>query len=472
MLLDEVLAALAPSAAFRPRTYVDGTLGAGGHASAMLGLHGPRALRLLVGVDVDATALALAGPRLVAAAAAEARRAEPQQQQQPDVGGSPSAGPISPTAIRLLRGNHADVERLLAGVPWPEAELGPHPALAAADRSSSTTTTTTTTTKNAATLLGGVDAMLLDLGVSSMQIDDPGRGFSFMRDGPLDMRMGRAEDGDANGAGAGAGADAASSQPTLTAADIVNTWSEAALAELIRDYGEEKMWRRVAARIVRAREEKGPLLTTSQLTAAIGRTALRSSSGASRSGGGSRSSEIHPATRTFQALRIAVNDELGGLGRAIPAAIAALAPGGRLAVISFHSLEDRVVKHAMLRAAGKPTPDDELAMAQALGGASSSSATAADRDAWRLGREAAAVGRVLTRRPVLPGEAEVARNPRARSAKLRVFEKFGGGGGGGGGADGEEEAAARDGGGGKKATHRSKKWRRLEEEEGEEGGAA
>lgn len=253
----------------------------------------------------------------------------------------------------------------------------------------------------------------------------------------------------------------------LTAADIVNTWSEAALAELIRDYGEEKMWRRVAARIVRAREEKGPLLTTAQLTAAIGRTAIRS---ANRGKSSSSSSEIHPATRTFQALRIAVNDELGGLARAIPAAIDALAPGGRLAVISFHSLEDRVVKHAMLRAAGKPTPDDELAMAQAMSGGaggliSSSSTTAADREAWRLGREAAAVGRVLTRRPVLPSEEETTRNPRARSAKLRVFEKFKrdkGGDGEGGDVGGSEGAA---GSNNKKATHRSKKWRLKEEEE-------
>jgi 16S rRNA (cytosine1402-N4)-methyltransferase len=451
VLLDEVMAAFAPPS-FRPRTYVDGTLGAGGHACAMLRAHAPSVaggtgqLRLLVGVDVDPTAHALAGPRLE-------RELERLEAVGRETGGAAAAS----VTIRLLRGNHADVARLLSGVAWPEALLGAHP----------------TPTTTPPTLYGGVDAMLLDLGVSSMQIDDPERGFSFVRDGPLDMRMSGREQGkeeqEGSGGERGRAATAAISSPlaaptttaaTFTAADIVNTWSEPALAELIRDYGEEKMWRRVAGRIVRAREERGPLLTTSQLVAAIGRTTLPRSSG----GKGRSSSDIHPATRTFQALRIAVNDELGGLERALPAAIAALAPGGRLAVISFHSLEDRVVKHAMLRAAGKPTPADEMAMAMARTGKGASAGTSP----LLLGPP---VGRVLTRRPVLPSDEEVARNPRARSAKLRVFEKFGAA-DGGGEVDGQEAGGGEMGGSGsgssgssggsrppKRETHRSKKWR-------------
>ena len=506
VLLDEVLAAFAPP--FRPRTYVDGTLGAGGHASAMLAAHAGRGgpLCLLVGVDVDPAAHAVAGPRLAARAAQEAARAAEAG------GGAAAARP--PATIRLLKGNHSDISRLLAEVEWPAEELGPHPGDAGGGGSDDHGGAGGNSSKSGSggggkrSLLGGVDAMLLDLGVSSMQIDDAGRGFSFVRDGPLDMRMAREEEGGQHGGpsvgdapaptaavapvAGGASGTAARAAPSattaaataipaaaaggLTAADIVNTWSEQALAELIRDYGEEKMWRRVAARIVRAREASGPLATTGQLAAAIGRTALRSPAG---SGGGRGRRDIHPATRTFQALRIAVNDELAGLARAIPAAVAALAPGGRLAVISFHSLEDRVVKHAMLRAAGRSTPEDEAAAAAAGAG------RGAEGEAWRLGREAAAVGRVLTRRPVPPGEQETTRNPRARSAKLRIFEKFGGAavadaGAGGGdsaageGADGPAAAAAAGaaaaGGagaaaGGKKATHRSKKWRELDEQQ-------
>ena len=145
--------------------------------------------------------------------------------------------------------------------------------------------------------------------------------------------------------------------------------------------------------------------------------------GGSGKGGGGGGRGIHPATRTFQALRIAVNDELGGLEAALPAALRCLAPGGRLAVISFHSLEDRLVKHALLRAAGRPTPDEEAL-------------THGPDGALRLeAMRAAALGAVVTRRPVGPADDEVAANARARSAKLRVFERFGGGqpGGGGGG---------------------------------------
>jgi 16S rRNA (cytosine1402-N4)-methyltransferase len=189
-----------------------------------------------------------------------------------------------------------------------------------------------------------------------------------------------------------------------SAEEAVNGWSEAELGRALREYGEEKAWRVVARRIVAARGA-APLRTTAQLVAAIGDTVIR---GGRRGGGRGGGRGIHPATRTFQALRIAVNQETLRLEAALPAAIAALAPGGRLAAISFHSLEDRLVKHAFLAAAGRPTPDRE---------AESYSMEALEALA------AGAVGAPLTRRPQLPSAAEAAANPRSRSAKLRVFEK-------------------------------------------------
>jgi 16S rRNA (cytosine1402-N4)-methyltransferase len=198
-----------------------------------------------------------------------------------------------------------------------------------------------------------VDGVLADLGVSSMQLDAEGRGFSFRRDEPLDMRMDRT-----SGA---------------TAADLVNTASERELADAIFEFGEERFSRRVARAIVAARSA-APIETTGQL-AAIARRAVPHK-------GWQR---IDPATRTFQALRIWVNGELDGLDTFVRTAAGQLGGGGRLVVISFHSLEDRIVKHT-LRA---------------------------------LEREDAVLT-VLTKRPVVPGEDEIARNPRARSAKLRA----------------------------------------------------
>ena len=159
---------------------------------------------------------------------------------------------------------------------------------------------------------GAVDAILMDLGVSSMHLDRPERGFSFMNDGPLDMRM-------------GPGAH-------MSASDVVNGWPEEELARIIRDYGEEKHWRLLARRICERRGE-APIETTRQLVDALGRIPGVKKG---RSGG------IHPATRTFQGIRIAVNEELAVVEEAIPAAIDALAPGGRLAIITFHSLEDKL----------------------------------------------------------------------------------------------------------------------------------
>ncbi len=218
-----------------------------------------------------------------------------------------------------------------------------------------------------------VNGVLVDLGVSSWQLDEPTRGFSFRHDGPLDMRMD-------------------TSQP-VTAADIVNTWEEASLAEMLRQWGEERYARRVAYRIVQARR-RTPITTTVQL-ADIVRQAVPQR-GPQR---------IDPATRTFQALRIAVNRELDGLETFVSDATDVLAPGGRLAVITFHSLEDRPIKRALRREAG--IPDDD-----------------APTDFWGRRMSQAPRLRLLHRRPIVPAESEVASNPRARSARLRVAERL------------------------------------------------
>jgi 16S rRNA (cytosine1402-N4)-methyltransferase len=216
-----------------------------------------------------------------------------------------------------------------------------------------------------------VDGVALDLGVSSMQFDQADRGFSFRADGPLDMRMER-------------------SGPS--AADLVNEADEAELADIIWRYGEERKSRRVARAIVEARKHKR-IETTGELADIVRRAV-----------GPKGRDESDPATRTFQALRIAVNDELGELERGLAAAEQVLAPGGRLAVVSFHSLEDRAVKEFVRARAGR-TPGPS-------------------RHAPPRTEERAAVLRDLTRKPVLPSAIEIAANPRARSARLRVAEKL------------------------------------------------
>ncbi len=211
-----------------------------------------------------------------------------------------------------------------------------------------------------------VDALLLDLGYSSLQIDDPARGFSFRLDGPLDMRF------DVQ-------------QPT-SAADLVNRLPERQLADLIYEYGEERHSRRIARAIAAAR----PIETTGALAEIVARAVPRSKE------------RIHPATRTFQALRIAVNDELDALERALPQAVDLLRPGGRLAVISFHSLEDRIVKQFMRRESQDCICPPEQPVCTC---------------------DHVATLREVTRKPLMADEAEVARNPRARSARLRVAER-------------------------------------------------
>ncbi len=219
--------------------------------------------------------------------------------------------------------------------------------------------------------LDRVDGVLFDLGVSSLQLDEPSRGFAYAYDAPLDMRM----------------------DPTRgpSAADVVNTYDAAALARVLRAYGEERFARRIADAIVRARAEH-PFTTTAPLAELV-RTAIPA---ATRRTGG------HPAKRTFQALRIEVNGELRALERALPAAIDALRLGGRLVVLSYHSLEDRTVKRTFSAAATAHVPPDLPVVPDS----------------------ARPVLRLLTRGAEVPDEREVAANPRAASARLRAAERI------------------------------------------------
>ena len=194
------------------------------------------------------------------------------------------------------------------------------------------------------------DGVLADIGISSMMVDDASRGFSFMREGPLDMRMDR--------------------NNPLTAAEVVNTYSEKEIADILYKFGEERRSRPIARSIVRSR----PLSMTTDLAHAVGRVT-----------GGPRHGQIHPATRTFQALRIYVNDELNNLEKFLDSAMSVVRSGGRIVVITFHSLEDRIVKQKF--------------------------------------RASAVPGQVMTKKVVVASQEEVAANPRARSAKLRAWER-------------------------------------------------
>jgi 16S rRNA (cytosine1402-N4)-methyltransferase len=212
-----------------------------------------------------------------------------------------------------------------------------------------------------------VDGVVLDLGVSSMQLDEAARGFSFRLDGPLDMRMGGTQ---------------------VSAADLVAVAAERDLASIIATLGEERHARAVARAIVKARMQ-APITGTRALSDIVSRVVR------------TRPGEIHPATRTFQALRIFINDELGELAAALAAAERVLRPGGRLVVVAFHSLEDRIVKSFLVE------------RSQTGGGSRHRPEIARPAPTWR----------VLTKRPLVAGEAEIAKNPRARSAKLRAAER-------------------------------------------------
>ena len=220
--------------------------------------------------------------------------------------------------------------------------------------------------------LTGLDGMLFDLGVSSPQLDDRSRGFSYRLDAPLDMRMDRSE--------------------ALTAHTVVNQWPQEELRRILWQYGEERYAPQIAAAIVRSRAVR-PIETTLELVevikGAMPAQALRE--------------KQHPAKRSFQAIRIAVNDELGAVDRMLQAAVPRLAPGGRLCVISFHSLEDRLVKNALAEWARGCTCPPDFAVCV-------------------CGKKPAV--KLVPRKPILPTEEEIAENPRARSAKLRVAEKL------------------------------------------------
>ncbi len=220
--------------------------------------------------------------------------------------------------------------------------------------------------------ISGVDGILLDLGVSSPQLDDGERGFSYMVDAPLDMRM--------------------NSQDTLSAYDVVNSWPYEELKRILYDYGEERYAPKIAAAIC-SRRENAPIATTLELVDVI-RGAMPASA---------LREKQHPAKRSFQAIRIAVNDELGAVSKVMEDAIPLLNPGGRLAVITFHSLEDRIVKNAMAEAAKGCTCPPNFPVC-----------VCGNKPKVKL----------ITRKPIVSGEEELERNPRARSAKLRICEKL------------------------------------------------
>jgi 16S rRNA (cytosine1402-N4)-methyltransferase len=301
VLLEEVLDGLNVR---QGGVYLDGTLGAGGHAEALLSRHPD--IRL-VGMDRDPAALALAGGRLAAFS----------------------------DRVQLVHNDFRFLDEVLD-------EAG----------------------------LASVDGILLDLGVSSMQLDEGDRGFSFTHDGPLDMRM-----------------DPGHEEP---ASALVNEMEPDELANLLYRYGEERRSRAIARAIARERDV-APIETTARLASIVAAVP-----------GMGRMRNIHPATRTFQALRIAVNDELSAIEEAVPTGVGRLAPGGRMAVISFHSLEDRIVKRGF-RELERPCRCPK------------------EMPECRCGLVSA--GKVITRRPIIPAEEEAELNPRSRSAKLRVFEK-------------------------------------------------
>ena len=310
VLADRVTALLAPALAAEGAVLVDATLGRAGHARALLeacpGL-------FLIGVDADVAAIDAAGQRLAPYAA----------------------------RVTLVHARYDEIPAILAaaagnGTIEPDRVMG----------------------------------LLFDLGVSSPQLDDAGRGFAYAQDAPLDMRM-----------------DQTSGR---TAANIVNGYPAAELARVLRVYGEERFARRIADAVVRERS-RAPITSTQRLSAIV-KEAIPA---ATRRTGG------NPAKRTFQALRIEVNDELGTLRRALPAALDALAVGGRVVVLAYHSLEDRIVKQELVRRAADQTPPGLPVTAEA----------------------AAPRFRLLTRGAERPGSEESASNPRATSARLRAAER-------------------------------------------------
>jgi 16S rRNA (cytosine1402-N4)-methyltransferase len=299
VLYQQIIQAIRPQ---RGRKYIDGTLGAAGHAAGILEHSHPDGV--LLGLDVDPVAIEIAAKRLAS---------------------------FGSRAI-LVKASYTGMRREMTHLGWHQ-----------------------------------VDGIVLDLGASSMQFDTPERGFSFMHDGPLDMRF--------------------DPQALTTAAEIVNSWDEGALADLLYTYGEERRSRQISRAICAHR----PIETTRQLADVVEK-AYKQSPG----------DRIHPATRTFQALRIFVNQELARVEQVLPEAIDLLAPGGRMAVIAFHSLEDRIVKN-VFRDFSRSLRDETHPMAPEI---------------------RPAVVKLVTKKPIVPDEEEIQKNARSRSAKLRVIEKL------------------------------------------------
>ncbi|ONK68226.1 uncharacterized protein A4U43_C05F9010 [Asparagus officinalis] len=318
----------------RLRSFVDCTLGfAAGHSSAVIEMH--RELEVYVGLDVDPVAHEKGRARIEGLLKG-------------------SEGLKAYTHLR----NFKYIKSVLAGI---DEDL----------------------------LKEGVDGVLMDLGMSSMQVDRSERGFSVLGEGPLDMRM--------------------NPQASLKAEDILNSWPEDEVGRILREYGEESNWRSLQRKIVQARADGG-LRSTSELVKLI-----RSSS----TGFGGRQGWIKTATRVFQALRIAVNDELQTLEDALYACFDSLSSGGRLAVISFHSLEDRIVKKTFLDIIGN---GDENGNFENFKGWNKDE-TDVGEELWSKQRVEGKHGIVLTKRPITPSEEEEKLNCRCRSAKLRVIQK-------------------------------------------------
>ncbi|MBA0673738.1 hypothetical protein Goari_015365, partial [Gossypium aridum] len=311
-------------------SFVDCTLGAAGHASAIIQSH-PE-LKLFIGMDVDPLALRMARSRINAAIS----HSHPHPNFQ---------------ALTFVK-NFRHIRSLLTQV----------------DHISS-----------------GVDGILMDLGMSSMQVNNPARGFSVLANGPLDMRM--------------------DPQASLKAEDILNSWPDSEVGRILRDYGEERNWRLLQNKIVQARLQGG-LHSTGELVDVIRSATLGTKGG--------RQGWIKTATRVFQALRIAVNDELKTLEDSLHACFDCLAPGGRLAVISFHSLEDRIVKQAFLKIIGEEVRNSIRKV----------EGVEDEKELWIRQTIRGSNGTILTKRPITPSEKEEGFNRRSRSAKLRVIQKL------------------------------------------------
>jgi 16S rRNA (cytosine1402-N4)-methyltransferase len=345
VLLDEVLRAFEP---VKMKTHVDGTLGAGGHASKILERHREE-VETFVGFDVDETAIEIARPRV-----------EESLGIVDNNGGGGGGG--SSARVHFVRNNFDQMRAALR-------EVG----------------------------VDGADSILLDLGVSSMHLDRAERGFSFQHDGPLDMRM----------SGGNESASSSSSSSSLTAFDVVNGWSEEDLGRIFRDYGGERHWKLLAKRVCERRLEK-PIETTLELVKALGNPP-------------GKREKIHPATRAFQAVRIATNDELGVIERVIPQAIEVLNPGGRLAIITFHSLEDAIVKKQFRKFAGVPESREPTVGRSAVMFLSPEDVANGDE---KNGAPPPKIVKMINRKPISASEEEIKINARSRSAKLRVVEKL------------------------------------------------